>query len=136
MAKKTAKKVGRPKGSKNASFVSQFKKLAFDVQAEIISTLSDAYEAGKKSRAADLMDQLRALGATAPKKRGRPSKSGTSIVNGRKAGRHALAGRKAEPKYQSKKDPSLKWAGRGMISKWMKAETKGTKLTKEDFVIQ
>ena len=135
MAKKAAKKVGRPKGSKNSSFVGQFKKLAFDVQAEIISTLTDAYETAKKSRAADLMAQLQALGAAAPKKRGRPAKFGKSVVNGRKAGRHPLAGRKAEPKYQSKKDPSLKWAGRGMTPKWMKAEMKGTKLNKEDFVI-
>lgn len=133
MAKKAARKFGRPKGSKNPSFVGQFKKLAFDAQAKIISTLTEAYEAGKKSRAADLMAQLQALGASVPKKRGRPAKVGT--LNVRKAGRHPLAGRKAEMKYQSKKDPSLRWAGRGMMPKWMKAEMKGTKLSKEDFVI-
>ena len=43
---------------------------------------------------------------------------------------------KAKPKYQSKKKPSLKWSGRGMLPVWMREEMKGTKLTKEDFAIK
>jgi len=43
---------------------------------------------------------------------------------------------KAEPKYQSKKDKSVKWSGRGMLPVWMREEMKGTKLTKDDFLIK
>ena len=141
MAKKAARATkvkGRPKGSKNNTYLSQFKKMAFDAQAEIISTLTKAYESAKQSRTADLMAQLQALGVTALKKRGRPPKSngtGQVVRKGRKAGKHPLSGRKAEAKYRSKKDSSLTWAGRGMTPKWMKAEMKGTKLKKEDFAI-
>ena len=43
---------------------------------------------------------------------------------------------KAKPKYQSKKNKSLKWSGRGMTPIWMREEMKGTKLKKEDFAIK
>jgi DNA-binding protein H-NS len=43
---------------------------------------------------------------------------------------------KPEPKYQSKKDKSLKWTGRGLMPRWMREEMKGTKLTKENFLIK
>ena len=43
---------------------------------------------------------------------------------------------KAAPKYQSKKDKSVKWSGRGMTPIWMRDEMKGTKLKKEDFLIK
>ena len=42
---------------------------------------------------------------------------------------------KATPKYQSRKTPSVKWSGRGMLPIWMREEMKGTKLTKDDFLI-
>jgi DNA-binding protein H-NS len=44
--------------------------------------------------------------------------------------------RKAEPKYQSKKNRQLKWSGRGMTPVWMRDEMKGTKLKKDDFLIK
>ena len=43
---------------------------------------------------------------------------------------------KAAPKYQSKKNKSIKWTGRGMLPTWMREEMKGTKLTKDDFLIK
>src|SRR5947209_19319139 len=43
---------------------------------------------------------------------------------------------KPQPKYQSKKDPKLKWTGRGMTPVWMREEMKGTKLKKENFLIK
>ena len=43
---------------------------------------------------------------------------------------------KAKPKYQSKKDKSVKWSGRGMNPVWMRDEMKGTKLTKDSFLIK
>jgi len=53
-------------------------------------------------------------------------------TNGARKGRRA----KAAPKYQSKKDKSLKWSGRGLMPVWMRDEMKGTKLKKESFLIQ
>ena len=43
---------------------------------------------------------------------------------------------KAKPKYQGKKNKGMKWSGRGMLPVWMREEMKGTKLTKEDFLIK
>jgi len=43
---------------------------------------------------------------------------------------------KAKPKYQSKKNRSVKWSGRGMVPVWMRDEMKGTKLKKDDFLIK
>lgn len=48
----------------------------------------------------------------------------------------ALKGRKVAAKYRSKKDPSLKWSGRGAMPVWMREEMKGTKLKKENFLIK
>jgi hypothetical protein len=43
---------------------------------------------------------------------------------------------KPKPKYQSKKTRGLKWTGRGMLPSWMREEMKGTKLTKDSFLIK
>ena len=43
---------------------------------------------------------------------------------------------KAEPRYQSKKNNNLKWSGRGVTPVWMREEMKGTKLTKDSFLIK
>ena len=40
---------------------------------------------------------------------------------------------KAPAKYQSKKNRSLKWSGRGMLPVWMREEMKGTKLDQAGF---
>ena len=44
--------------------------------------------------------------------------------------------RKATPKYRSRKNPKILWSGRGMTPVWMREEMKGTKLKKDDFLIQ
>ena len=43
---------------------------------------------------------------------------------------------KPKPKYQSQKNKSLKWTGRGVSPVWMRDEMKGTKLTKDSFLIK
>ena len=45
-------------------------------------------------------------------------------------------GKKVAPQFRSKKDPKIVWSGRGGTPRWMKAEMKGTKLTKENFRIK
>jgi DNA-binding protein H-NS len=54
------------------------------------------------------------------------------------APRDGRAGKRAKPKpkYQSRKDKSLKWTGRGLTPRWMREEMKGTKLTKDNFLIK
>src|SRR2546423_1848756 len=44
--------------------------------------------------------------------------------------------RKAVPKYRSRKNPKILWSGRGVTPIWMREEMKGTKLKKDDFLIQ
>jgi DNA-binding protein H-NS len=43
---------------------------------------------------------------------------------------------KVKQKYQSKKNKSMKWSGRGVLPVWVREEMKGTKLTKESFLIK
>jgi DNA-binding protein H-NS len=69
------------------------------------------------TKAAEIQRQLSALGGGSAK-RGRPK------------------GRKVAPQFRSKKDRRLTWSGRGATPRWMKAEMKGTKLTKESFRIK
>jgi DNA-binding protein H-NS len=38
--------------------------------------------------------------------------------------------------YQSRKNPELRWSGRGLLPRWMREEMKGTKLTKDDFRVR
>lgn len=60
---------------------------------------------------------------------------GNGLVRSRKTGRKGKRA-KAKPKYQSKKNKSLKWSGRGMTPIWMREEMKGTKLKKDHFLIK
>jgi DNA-binding protein H-NS len=61
--------------------------------------------------------------------RGRPSAA-------RGNARRATTRRKPAPKYQSNKNPRMKWTWRGMLPVWMREEMKGTKLRKENFLIK
>jgi DNA-binding protein H-NS len=79
--------------------------------------LRDDVAKALRNKAADLQRQLSALNGEGPR-RGRP------------------AGKKVAPQFRSKKDPKLTWSGRGNTPKWMKAEMKGTNLTKESFRIK
>jgi DNA-binding protein H-NS len=50
--------------------------------------------------------------------------------------RSSLKGRKVAPKYRSKKDPKLTWAGRGATPIWLRDEMKDRKVKKEAFLIK
>ena len=54
----------------------------------------------------------------------------------RRKGKTSLKGRKVAPKYRSKKDPKLTWAGRGATPIWMRDEMKARKLKKDAFLIK
>jgi DNA-binding protein H-NS len=72
--------------------------------------------------------QIAALGVS--------TKRGNGLAKAKaKNGRKGIRA-KAKPKYQSKKNKSVKWSGRGMTPIWMREEMKGTKLKKDDFLIE
>ena len=129
MAKK-AKRRGRPPGSKNKKSIG--KSVATMDVAQLRAHIEDLQSTLAKKVSAQrayFEHQLTQLGRSV-------SKRATAVVkvvtpNGR-AGKRA----KAKPKYQSKRDESVKWSGRGMTPVWMRDEMKGTKLTKEDFAIK
>ncbi len=129
MAKK-AKRRGRPPGSKNRKSVG--KSVATMDVAQLRSHIEDLQNTLSKKVSAQrayFEDQLSQLGGYVSKKATAAVKAVTP--NG-KAGKRA----KAKPKYQSKKDKSVKWSGRGMTPVWMREEMKGTKLTKDSFLIK
>ena len=129
MAKK-AKQRGRPPGSKNKKSIG--KSVATMDVAQLRAHIEDLQTTLSKKvnePRAYFENQLSQLGGYVSKKATPAVKAVTP--NG-KAGKRA----KAKPKYQSKRDKSVKWSGRGMTPVWMRDEMKGTKLTKESFLIK
>ena len=126
MAKK-AKRRGRPPGSKNKKSVG--KSLATMDVAQLrahIDNLQGVLAKKVNEQRSYFEDQLSQLG-------GYVSRKAKAVAPGRgRTGKRA----KAKPKYQSKKDKSVKWSGRGMTPVWMREEMKGTKLTKDSFLIK
>jgi DNA-binding protein H-NS len=130
MARK-AKRRGRPPGSKNKKSIGR-SVATMDV-AQLwahIEDLQNTLSTKVSAQRAYFEGQLSQLGGYVAKKAGAAAKAVTP-GNGR-TGKRA----KAKPKYQSKKNKSLKWTGRGMTPVWMRDEMKGTKLTKDSFLIR
>src|SRR3954463_14183537 len=130
MAKK-AKRRGRPPGSKSKKSIG--KSVATMDVAQLRAHIDDLQGmlARKVTEQRSYFEaQLAQLGGYVPKRASAVVKAVTPL-NGR-AGNRA----KPKPKYQSKKDKSLKWTGRGLTPIWMREEMKGTKLKKEDFLIR
>ena len=129
MARK--KRRGRPPGSKNKV------KASMSVAKMDVAQLH-AYIAGlRQTLAVKIQDQrkyfesqLAGLGEYAT------GKGGRSAAPVRMSGPLTGARKKPAPKYQSKKNPRLKWTGRGMLPVWMRDEMKGTKLKKDNFLIK
>jgi DNA-binding protein H-NS len=90
------------------------------MSVEALFKLRDDVAKALSNKAASLQRQLAALTGSV-RRRGRPAKT---------------KGRKVAAQFRSKKDPSLTWSGRGGTPRWMKAEMKGTKLTKDSFRIK
>ena len=97
---------------------------------EALLSLRDSISTTLSERAHELQSQLSRL-------------TGTDVGNGRKRGRKpgrpkgsSLKGRKVAPKYRSKKDPKMTWAGRGATPRWMRDEMKAGKLKKDAFLIK
>jgi DNA-binding protein H-NS len=95
-----------------------------------LTTLRGKIDGELAERRAELQAQIEKLGQAV---NGR----GASDGRGRKTNglAHALKGRKVAPKFRSKKDPKLTWAGRGATPRWMRDEMKAGKLKKDAFLI-
>ena len=94
---------------------------------ESLIELRDNVTAAISDKAEGLRKQLASLtGGGNGRTRGRPpGRSGSK-----------LKGRKVAPKYRSKKNPKLTWAGRGATPRWMRDEMKARKLKKQAFLIK
>ena len=130
MAKK-AKRRGRPPGSKNKKSIGK-SVTTMDVSQlrAHIDSLQGVLARKVKEQRFYFETQLAQLGGYVSKAASAAVKAVTP-GNGR-TGKRA----KAKPKYQSKKNKSLKWTGRGMTPVWMREEMKGTKQTKDSFLIK
>jgi len=134
MAKK-AKRRGRPPGSKNkksAAKVGNSKSVSNMEVGQLrayIDNLEKVFAAKVQQQREILEGHLSELQNYVSAK---AAKAVRTVMMVPRKGKRA----KAKPKYQSKKNKSIKWSGRGMLPIWMREEMKGTKLTKEDFAIK
>jgi DNA-binding protein H-NS len=92
-----------------------------ELRNNVTAAISDQAESLRKQLA-----RLTANGASNGRSRARPP--------GRTMSK--LKGRKVAPKYRSKKNPKLTWAGRGATPRWMRDEMKAGKLKKGSFLIK
>jgi DNA-binding protein H-NS len=95
-----------------------------NLQVDALLKLRSEIDDELTQRRTQLQKQLQRLDGL---KRG----SGDKTPRGR-----STKGRKVAPKYRSKKDPALTWAGRGATPLWMREEMKGSKLKKDAFLIK
>ena len=132
MAKK-AKRRGRPPGSKNKSTLAKLGgavgKMDIWQLSKYIASLRDTLAAKVEQQRAYLESQLAGLQGDASAKSVGMKRTVLRVPRTAKR-------TKPKPKYQSKKNKSLKWTGRGMLPTWMREEMKGTKLKKDDFLIK
>ena len=120
------KKRGRPPGSKNKKSIG--KSVATMDVSQLrahIDGLQSVLAKKIHQQRAFFEDQLSQLGGYGAK---RASPADKAVKSRKRA--------KATPKYQSKKNKSLKWSGRGVTPVWMREEMKGTNFKKEDFAIK
>ena len=126
---KNVKRRGRPPGSKNKKSLGKSVATMDIARLRLhIDGLQSLLSKKISQQRAYFEGQLAELGGYVSKKATAAYK--TVAPNG-KSDRRA----KPKPKYRSKKDKSLKWTGRGMMPVWMREEMKGTKLKKDDFLI-
>ena len=133
MAKK-AKRRGRPPGSKNKKKTAvgnlmNFAKMEVGQLRAYIGDLEEQLAAKIQQQREYLESQLAGLQVYASNKAGAAVRAVMRVPRTRKRA-------PAKPKYRSKKNKQLKWSGRGLMPVWMREEMKGTKLTKDSFLIK
>src|ERR1700736_1564364 len=131
------KRRGRPPGSKNKNPAStsaakvmtkNFARMDFGQLRAHIDNLEQVLAAKVQQQREILEGQLAGLQGYVSQKAATVVRTVMRVPDTRKRA-------KAAPKYQSKKHKKLRWSGRGLLPLWMREEMKGTKLTKDDFLI-
>jgi DNA-binding protein H-NS len=140
MAKK-AKRRGRPPGSKNkVAGIRAPTRIAKSFAKMEVTQLRGLIDDLEGLLARKIQEQRSILEGHLAELQGYVSQKAAGVVRAvmrvPKADGRSGTRAKAEPKYQSKRDKSLKWAGRGLMPRWMREEMKGTKLTKDHFLIK
>ena len=124
------KRRGRPPGSKNkTSATKSVSSMDVAQLRNYISDLQDTLAAKVRQQREYFESQLAGLRIYADNKAGAAVRGVMRVPNTRKRA-------PAQPEYQCKKHKCLKWSGRGLMPLWMRAEMKGTKFTKDDFLIK
>ena len=113
------KRRGRPPGSKNTSSIA---KLGSSVASMDVGQLRDYIGSLESALAKKIQQQKDALEGQLAELQGYVSSKAAGVV--RTVMRVPRTGKraKAKPKYQSKKNKSLKWSGRGVTPVWMREE--------------
>ena len=140
MAKK-AKRPGRPPGLKNKSkgvrapkgIAKSFAKMEVNQLRSLIDDLEGLLSQKIRAQRSILEGHLAELQGYVSQKAAGVVRT---VMRVPKAGGRGGPRAKPKPKYQSKQDKNLKWAGRGLMPRWMREEMKGTKLKKENFLIK
>ena len=132
MAKKSRRR-DRPPSSKNKSTLAKLGTSLANMDVgqlrDYIAGLNDTLAAKVQQQREYLESQLAGLQVYTNNKAGAAVRAVMRVPNTRKRTH-------AKPRYQSKKHKRLKWSGRGLMPVWMREEMKGTKLTKDDFLIK
>ena len=129
---KKAKRRGRPPGSKNKRNLHRQRDSVRWMWGSCATTSlawKDTLAAKVQQQREYFESQLAGLRVYADNKAGAAVRAVMRVPNTRTRA-------PAKPKYRSKKHKRLKWSGRGLMPVWMREEMKGTKLTKEDFLIK
>ena len=130
---KKAKRRGRPPGSKNKNgsvkLGGPVSKMDIAQLRDYIASAQDTLTAKIQQQREYLESQLAGLQVYASNRAGAAVRA---VMQVPRTGKRTPA----QPKYRSKKHKRLKWSGRGLMPVWMREEMKGTKLTKEDFLIK
>jgi DNA-binding protein H-NS len=128
------KRRGRPPGSKNkatpAKLSSAVSKMDIGQLRDLVSDLQDTLTAKVNQQRAYLESQLAGLQVYAS------NKAGAAVRTVMRLPPNERRRAPARPKYRSRKHKRFTWSGRGLMPRWMVEEMKGTKLTKDDFLIK
>ena len=120
---KTAKRRGRPPGAKSPD------KMDVGQLRQYIDRMENLLKQKVSAQRAYFEERLSELSGYA-------SAKASGVMRAMSGGKKKGTRRKATPKYRSRKNPKILWSGRGVTPVWMREEMKGTKLKKDDFLIE
>jgi DNA-binding protein H-NS len=131
-----AERRGRPPGSKNKNTSGMVAKVAKSLAKMEVGQLRAFIDDLEQVFAKRVQQQKQIFEGQLAELQGYVSSKAAGVVRTVMQVPRTGTRAKPKPKYQSKKHKRLKWSGRGMLPVWMREEMKGTRLTKDDFLIK